>query len=159
MAHREKIDGLVKATRPLSFGGSTVEDFSLTFENGRIISATAGKDQALLDNILDSDEGARSLGEISLVPHSSPISQSGLTFYNILYDENSSCHMALGNAYRFSLEGGADMTPEEFAAAGGNQSPLHLDFMMGSGELDVDGIKSDGTAEAVMRGGEWTIDV
>jgi aminopeptidase len=85
--------------------------------------------------------------------------QIGLTFYNILYDENASCHMALGNAYRFSLEGGSEMTPEEFTAAGGNQSPVHLDFMMGSGELDVDGIKSDGTVEPVMRGGEWTIAV
>lgn len=159
MAHKEKIDGVVKATRPLSFGGSMVEDFSLTFENGRVVAADAGKDQAMLENILDSDDGARSLGEISLVPHSSPISQSGLTFYNLLYDENASCHMALGNAYRFSMEGGSDMTAEEFAAAGGNQSPLHLDFMMGSAELDVDGIRADGTVEPVLRGGEWAIDI
>ncbi len=159
MPHREKIDGVVKATRPLVFGGSMIEDFSLTFKNGRVVEAVAAKGQGLLDNILNHDEGSRSLGEISLLPHSSPISQSGLVFYNILYDENASCHMAIGNAYRFSMEGAADMSAEEFAAAGGNQSPLHLDFMMGSAELDVDGVNSDGTIEPVMRAGEWTIDV
>ena len=99
------------------------------------------------------------MGEIALVPHSSPISASGRVFYNSLYDENASCHMAIGGAYRFSVEGGEEMSDEEFEAAGGNESDVHVDFMIGSGELDVDGITADGKVEPVMRAGEWVIDI
>jgi aminopeptidase len=155
LPNKERIDGTVRSTKPLGFGGSTIEGLSLTFANGRVVKAEAETGQGLLDSILDTDDGARSLGEISLVPHSSPISQSGLVFQNILYDENASCHMALGNAYRFSLEGGTEMSDEGFAAAGGNQSQVHVDFMMGSAEIDVNGIHADGTSEPVMRSGEW----
>lgn len=155
MPHRERIDGVVRTTKPLCFGGSTIEGISLTFKDGRVVDATAERGHALLGGILDTDDGARSLGEIALVPHSTPISCSGLVFQNILFDENASCHMALGSAYRFSMEGGPDMSPDEFADAGGNQSLLHVDFMVGSGELTVDGILRNGSREPLMRDGEW----
>ncbi len=109
----------------------------------------------MLESLLHIDQGASSLGEVALVPNSSPISQSGLLFYNTLLDENASCHLALGSAYRFSLDGGEKLSPEEFTSRGGNISLTHDDFMIGSGELDVDGILVDGTSEPVLRGGEW----
>jgi aminopeptidase len=105
------------------------------------------------------DAGAGGLGEVSLVPHSSPISQCGRVFYNILIDENASCHIALGNAYRFSMDKGEGLTDEEFAAAGGNHSAIHVDFMVGSGAVDVDGAGADGVREPIMRGGEWAFEI
>lgn len=158
MPHSSRVDGVVTATKPLSYGGSLIEKFRLKFSAGRVVSATAESGQAALDNLLNTDEVSRSLGEVALVPHSSPISQSNLLFYNILFDENASSHLALGNAYRFSMEGGEGMSAEQFAAAGGNESMTHADFMIGSAEMNVDGISSDGTAEPVMRAGEWAFD-
>ncbi len=111
-----------------------------------------------MHKLLEADPGHRQLGEIALVPHSSPISQSGLIFYTILIDENASSHMALGSAIRASLEEGVSMSDEEFSAAGGNLSVGHLDVMIGSGEIDVDGVLADGTSEPLMRGGEWAYD-
>ena len=105
--------------------------------------------------MIDTDEGAARLGEIALVPHSSPISQSGLLFYNTLFDENASNHVALGRAYRFCVEGGTDMSDDEFAAAGGNNSLTHVDFMIGSGQMNIDGVTVTGDVEPVMRAGEW----
>ena len=105
------------------------------------------------------DENASHLGDAALVPDSSPIKQSGILFYNTLFDENASCHIALGNAYRTSITDGTDMTDDEFAAAGGNKSLVHTDFMIGSSKMDIDGIKADGTREPVMRSGEWAIEV
>lgn len=159
MPHKQRIDGTVTATKPLSFGGSLMENFTLTFENGRVTNATAEKGEAALNAILDTDEGARSLGEVALVPHSSPISQSNLLFYNILYDENASNHLALGNAYKFSTQDGTTMSDEAFSAAGGNQSLTHVDFMIGSDEMDVDGLTDDGVTEPIMRDGEWAFEV
>jgi aminopeptidase len=112
-----------------------------------------------LRGLLDTDEGARRLGEVALVPHSSPISQSGISFFNTLLDENCASHLALGEAYRFSLQGGEDMSKEEFASAGGNLSLVHVDFMIGSGQIDVDGLTDAGASEPVMRRGEWAFDV
>ena len=159
LPHKEHIDGVVRATRPLSFGGSLITDFTLKFSGGRVVEATAKSGQPELDTILNTDEPSRSLGEVALVPHSSPISQSGLLFYNILFDENASDHLALGNAYRFSIEGGEGMTAEEFAAAGGNESLSHVDFMIGSSDMTIDGMTADGSAEPVMRSGEWAFNV
>ncbi|MBT6152926.1 MAG: aminopeptidase, partial [Chloroflexi bacterium] len=113
----------------------------------------------LMMKILDTDEGSRRLGEIALVPHSSPISKSGKLFYNTLYDENASCHLALGSAYRQIIKGGKDMTDEEFEAAGGNISKKHVDFMVGSDEVDVDGLTASGDSEPVMRSGEWAFEL
>ena len=159
MPHREEIEGIVRSTKPLSYGGNLIENFSLTFEKGRVVRATAEKGQASLDSLLKTDEGARSLGEVALVPHSSPVSQSNVLFYHILYDENASSHLALGAAYRFSIQGGTEMADEAFYQAGGNRSMTHVDFMVGSGAVNVDGLLPDGTAEPVMRGGEWAFDV
>jgi aminopeptidase len=158
MPHKDKTEGVVTPTKPLSYGGSLIEDFSLTFSEGQIVQATARKGEESLHRLLETDAGASRIGEVALVPHSSPISQSGLLFYNILIDENASNHIALGRAYKFSLENGEAMSDDEFAAAGGNHSLIHIDFMIGSGEMDVDGLTKDGTAEPIMRSGEWAFE-
>ena len=157
--HKDKVDGYVKATLPLNLQGTLIEDFTVTFEKGRAIKITAGKGEDDLRKLIETDENASRLGEVALVPNSSPINQSGILFYNTLFDENASCHIALGNAYRTSIEGGADMTNEEFADAGGNKSLVHTDFMIGSPEMDIDGITADGTREPIMRQGEWAFQV
>jgi aminopeptidase len=156
MPHRLKTEGVVTASKPLSYGGSLIEEFSLTFSAGRVVKATAAKGQASLHKLLDTDDGARMLGEIALVPHSSPISQSGLLFYNILIDENAANHIALGRCLTFNLEGGETLSDADLLAQGGNKSLIHLDFMIGSAEMDVDGITATGATEPVMRAGEWS---
>ena len=159
LPHKDKTEGVVTASKPLYFGGTRIEDFKLKFSEGKVIEATAGKGQKFLDQFIKTDEGASHLGEIALVPHSSPISQSGLLFYNGLIDENASCHIALGRAYSSCLENGNKMPDEEFMAAGGNISLIHIDFMIGSGEMDMDGIMEDETSEPIMRKGEWAFEV
>ncbi len=159
MPHKDQVDGVVTASKPLSYGGSLIDKFQLKFSEGVVVNATAEVGQTALDNILNTDEESRSLGEVALVPHSSPISQSNILFYNTLFDENASNHLALGNAYRFSMEDGEGMSAEEFASAGGNESMTHADFMIGSAEMDVDGVRGDGTSEPIMRNGEWAFDV
>lgn len=156
---RHRADGTVAATFPLSYGGSLIEDFNLTFENGRIVRVHAKKNEALLQKLVDTDEGSTRLGEVALVPASSPIAKRGHLFYNTLFDENASCHIAIGRAYRFTLTGGEELTEEEFVSAGGNVSLNHVDFMIGSPQMDLDGIKEDGTPEPIMRAGEWVIAV
>jgi aminopeptidase len=113
----------------------------------------------VLQKVIESDEGASRLGEVALVPHSSAISQSGILFYNTLFDENASCHLALGSAYHDMMKGGAKMDEEEFAAAGGNDSLIHVDFMIGSDQMDIDGITAAGKAEPVLRAGEWAFEL
>jgi aminopeptidase len=158
MPHKDKTEGVVTATKPLSYGGVLIEDFSLTFADGRVVKASAAKGEEVLRKLIETDEGASRIGEVALVPHSSPISQSGLLFYNTLIDENASNHIALGRAYKFSMENGEAMSDDEFAAAGGNHSLVHVDLMIGSGEMDVDGLTEGGAAEPVMRGGEWAFE-
>ena len=157
--HKDKAKGVVSASRPLNLQGVLIEDFSITFENGRAVKVTARKGEDDLRKLIETDENAGRLGEVALVPNSSPISQRGHLFYNTLFDENASCHIALGNAYRSSFQGGEDMTDEEFAASGGNKSLIHTDFMIGSDQLDIDGICDDGTTEPIMRSGEWAFEV
>ena len=154
MPHRDRVNGRVTATKPLSYSGSLIEGFSLEFVDGRIVSATAATGEDALRQLLATDEGAARLGEIALVPHSSPISQSGLLFYNTLFDENAASHLAVGSAYKFTAAGGEGMSEDEFERAGGNRSAVHVDFMIGSGALDIDGIR-DGAAEPLVRAGEW----
>ena len=156
---RHRADGIVTSTLPLSYGGSLIEDFTVTFENGKIVKVTAKKNEALLQKLVDTDEGSTRLGEVALVPVSSPIARRGHLFYNTLFDENASCHIAIGRAYRFTLTGGEEFTDEEFSAAGGNTSITHVDFMIGSPQMDIEGIREDGTREPVMRSGEWAFDV
>ena len=155
---RHRAEGVVAATFPLSYGGSLIEDFSVTFENGRVVKVQAKKNEAILQKLVDTDEGSTRLGEVALVPASSPISKRGHLFYNTLFDENASCHIAIGRAYRFTLIGGEELTEEEFNAAGGNTSLTHVDFMIGSPQMDIDGLQEDGTREPVMRAGEWAFD-
>ena len=155
MPHRARVDGVIKNSLPLSYTGTLIDDFELTFENGKVVKARAGKGEKTLKRLLESDEGASRLGEVALVPHSSPISQTGTLFYNTLYDENAASHLALGRAYRFTIEGGSDMSADEAEAHGANDSLSHVDFMVGSNELDIDGVHKDGTTEPVMRKGEW----
>jgi len=155
LADRQRAEGTVTATMPLSYGGTLIEDFSVTFANGRIVKVNAKKGEAVLKKLIETDEGATRLGEIALVPASSPIAKRGQLFYNTLFDENASCHLAVGRAYRFNLEGGEQMTDEEFEKHGGNNSLTHVDFMIGSTKMDIDGIRENGTAEPVMRKGEW----
>lgn len=156
MPHKDRVDGTVRASKPLSFGGTLIEDFTLRFERGRVVEVRAACGQAVLQQLVDTDDGAGRLGELALVPHSSPVSQSGLLFYNTLFDENAASHVALGTAYKFTLQDGDAMDEEAFERAGGNRSAVHVDFMIGSGELDIDGIGAGGRAVPLMRAGEWT---
>lgn len=153
--HRRRVEGTVRATMPLSLSGNLVENFSLTFKEGRVVDLRAEKGEALLRSQMEVDEGAARLGEVALVPHNSPIAQSGILFYNTLYDENAASHIALGRAYRNCIDGCEGLEDEDFAALGGNSSATHLDFMIGSGEIDVDGLTGGGVAEPLMRQGEW----
>ena len=155
LPHKDRVDGVVRSTKPLAYAGNIIDDFELTFEKGRVISAKAGKGEETLQQILNTDEGAKRLGEVALVPHSSPISQMDTLFYNTLYDENAASHLALGRAYRFTLDGGTTMTDDEASAAGANDSLTHVDFMIGSAETNIDGVLADGSREAIMRNGEW----
>jgi aminopeptidase len=157
MPHKDRVDGTVRSTKPLSYGGTLIDGFSVTFAGGRIVKVSADRGQAVLQQLVDTDAGSARLGEIALVPHSSPISQSGVLFYNTLFDENAASHLALGSAYKFTLKGGDAMSEDEFARVGGNLSATHVDFMVGSGELDVEGVAGDGSTEPLMRRGEWML--
>lgn len=153
--HKYGVNGTVSSTKPLIYGGNMIDNFSLTFEEGKVVDFKAEKGYETLKHLLDTDEGAKRLGELALVPDASPISQSGLIFYNTLYDENASCHIALGKAYPTNLEGGSKMTDEELDQHGVNDSLTHVDFMIGSSELDIDGVTEDGKTEPVFRKGAW----
>ncbi|WP_108461432.1 aminopeptidase [Devosia naphthalenivorans] len=153
--HRMRVDGYVAATKPLSHNGALIEDMQARFEGGRLVELKASKGQDIFNKVLDTDEGARRLGEVALVPHSSPISASGVLFFNTLYDENASCHIAQGQCYSDCFVGGKDLSQEQINAQGGNTSNIHVDWMIGSDQIDIDGVHADGTTEPVMRKGEW----
>ena len=155
MPHKDRVEGVVTSSKPLSYGGTLIENFTLTFEQGRVVRLTAEKGEGTLRRLVEMDDGSSMLGEVALVAHSSPIAQSGVLFFNTLFDENAASHIALGRAYRFCVAGGLMMSDEEFAAAGGNDSLAHVDFMIGSSEIDVDGLDAAGRAEPLMRRGEW----
>ncbi|TDQ36224.1 aminopeptidase [Aureibacillus halotolerans] len=157
MPKRDGVNGTVHSTKPFNYGGNLVEDFSLTFKDGQVVDYKAATGEDTLKLLLDMDEGARFLGEVALVPYSSPISQSDVIFFNTLYDENASCHLALGEAYPSNIENGTALSDEDKKAAGVNHSIVHEDFMIGSAELNIDGILEDGTSEPVFRNGDWAI--
>lgn len=153
--YRTGVNGVVSSTKPLSYGGNIIDNFSLTFENGRIVDVKAEQGEDILKRLVDTDEGSHYLGEVALVPFQSPISQSNVLFYNTLFDENASNHLAIGSAYAFCIEGGKTMTPEELEKNGLNDSLTHVDFMIGSAEMNIDGITADDKAEPVFRNGNW----
>ena len=153
--HKTGVNGYVSSTKPLSYGGNIIDNFKITFKDGRVTDISAEQGEEVLQRLIDTDEGAKHLGEVALVHMHSPISQSDLLFYNTLFDENASNHFALGSAYAFCLEGGKTMSREELEKRGLNQSITHVDFMIGSEEMDIDGIHDDGTSEAVFRNGNW----
>ena len=153
--HRLRVNGTARSTKPLSYQGTLIQDIQVRFEDGAIVEAHASKGENVLQQVLATDEGASRLGEVALVPASSPISASGLLFYSTLYDENAASHIALGQAYSQCLIGGGKMSEAELAERGANRSLIHIDWMIGSAEIDVDGIAADGAAVAVMRKGEW----
>jgi aminopeptidase len=153
--HKDRVDGTVRSSKPLSYQGTLIENIEVRFENGSITSATASQGEAVLRRMIETDEGARRLGEVALVPHSSPISKSGLLFWNTLFDENAASHIALGQAYSTCLRNGDKLSTEQLASLGANNSLIHVDWMIGSGEIDIDGIAADGSREPLMRQGEW----
>jgi aminopeptidase len=153
--HKDRVDGVVRASKPLSHQGTLIEDIQVRFEAGKIVEATASAGEDVLNRLISTDDGARRLGEVALVPHSSPISQSGVLFWSTLFDENAASHIALGQAYSTCLIGGEKMEKDALAALGANSSLIHVDWMIGSGAMDVDGITATGTSEPLMRHGEW----
>ncbi|MCL2405821.1 MAG: aminopeptidase [Defluviitaleaceae bacterium] len=155
MPDRNQADGRVVASMPLSYQGRLIEGFEMTFKNGRVESYSASKNQEALASIIEMDEGARRLGEVALVANSSPIGQMKTLFYNTLFDENASAHLALGKAYPNNMAGGADMTVEERVAAGCNDSLLHVDFMFGTQDMQVVGISEDGSETVFLQDGEF----
>jgi aminopeptidase len=153
--HRLRVDGVVRSTKPLSHNGSLISDIAVKFIEGRIVEAHASRGEDVLIKAMDTDEGGRRIGEVALVPHSSPISKSGILFYNTLFDENAASHIALGQCYSECFIDGKTITAEEVARRGGNSSFIHIDWMIGSGAIDIDGIGQDGSIAPVMRQGEW----
>jgi aminopeptidase len=153
--HCRRVSGHVISSKPLSYQGTLIDNIAVRFEEGRIVEAKASRGEEVLNKVLDTDEGARRLGEVALVPHSSPISQSGLLFFNTLFDENAASHIALGQCYSKCFIDGTKLTPQQIAAQGGNQSLIHIDWMIGSSETDIDGLHADGRRVPVFRKGEW----
>lgn len=152
-----RAEGYVSSTKPLSYAGVVIENMKFTFKDGKITDVTAEKGEETIKKLVEENDGARSLGEVALVAHKTPISMSGLTFFNTLFDENASNHLAIGSAYAHSIQGGVDMTQEELEANGLNRSTTHVDFMIGSEFMNIDGIHADGTIVPIFRNGEWVI--
>ena len=152
---RGRAEGIVYATKPLSYNGELIENFSVRFEKGKAVEVRAEKNQALLEQMISMDEGAAYLGECALVPVDSPISESGLLFYNTLFDENAACHLALGMGFADTIRGFENMTLDECRELGVNDSMEHVDFMIGYEGLDIDAVTRDGNIVPVFRGGKW----
>lgn len=155
LPHKYKVNGVVHSSKPLVYGGNVIDDFSLTFKDGKIIEVHSAKGEETLKNLINTDEGSHYLGEVALVPYSSPISDTNVVFYNTLYDENASCHLALGSAYATCIKGGADLPKEEYDKYGINDSLTHVDFMIGSSDLDIVGETYDGEVIQIFKNGNW----
>jgi aminopeptidase len=155
MPHKDRVDGIVRSTKPLSYNGTMIDGIEVRFEKGRIVEARAKKGGDAFVKMIDTDEGGRRLGEVALVPHSSPISASGIVFNNTLFDENAASHVAVGQSYTETMRGGQKMSKAERSAHGANSSLIHVDWMIGSGDIDIDGVTNSGASEPLMRKGEW----
>lgn len=154
---KDGVNGVVSSSKPLNYSGNVIDKFSLTFENGKIVDFSAEEGYETLEGLIDMDEGSHFLGEVALVPDDSPISNSNIIFYNTLFDENASSHLAIGSAYSFNLEGGKTMSKAELQQHGANTSITHVDFMIGSSELAIDGVTKDGNREPIFRNGNWAL--
>ncbi|MFA6627336.1 MAG: aminopeptidase [Bacilli bacterium] len=155
MPHKYKVDGRVVSTKPLNYQGKLIEDFYLDFKDGKVIGYDAKSEKDALKSLLELDEGSSRLGEVALISFDSPISQTNILFYNTLFDENASCHLALGNAYTMNVQGGHDMDEASLEAVGYNKSITHVDFMFGSRDLEVIGTKKDGTTITIFKNGNF----
>ena len=155
MPHRERVEGVVRSSKPLSVRGSLIDEIEMTFEGGKVVKATASQGEEVLKGLLDTDEGARHLGEVALVPNSSRVGRAKVLFFNTLFDENAACHIALGRALSVNMRDYDVLTDDQQEANGFNSSLIHVDWMIGSDQIDVDGIKQDGSSEPLMRGCEW----
>ena len=153
--HAARVNGTARASKPLSHQGSLIENIEVHFENGRIVKASATRGEEVFQKLIETDEGASRLGEVALVPHASPISESGLLFYNTLYDENAACHIALGQCYKDCLVDADDISDKDLKARGGNSSLIHVDWMIGGAETEITGITQNGERVPVFRGGNW----
>lgn len=153
--HKDRVEGTVRASKPLAHQGTLIDGIEVVFEGGRITQAKADRGEEVFLKLLDTDEGARQIGEVALVPHASPISESGTLFFNTLFDENAACHIALGQCYKDCLKNTADATDDEIAARGGNSSLIHVDWMIGAQDTDIDGITQSGERVPVFRNGNW----
>lgn len=152
-----RMDGVVRSTKPLSYAGTLIEGIEVHFKDGKIVEVSAEKGDETIKKLVFDNEGGTGLGEVALVPDPSPISQSGVTFFNTLFDENASNHLAIGSAYPTTIQGGTKMSQEELLKNGMNTSIVHVDFMIGSNKMDIDGIKEDGTIVPIFRNGDWAI--
>ncbi len=155
MPKADAVNGTIVSTKPLIYQGNMIDEFSLTFKDGVVVEYDAKVGKDTLTNLLNTDDGAKRIGEVALVPFDSPISNSNIVFYNTLFDENAACHLAFGRAYASTLVGGQKMTQEELAANGANDSLIHVDFMVGGADLNILGIKADGSEVPVFEKGNW----
>ena len=154
--HRLKVNGTLKATKPLSLNGKLVDDFGFTFKDGQVVDFYAGKGKDVLERLMNNDDGAKYLGEIALVQDDSPISNTGILFNNTLFDENASVHLALGRAYAYAMQNGSDLTQEELEAKGANFSLIHVDFMVGGPEMEITAFEKNGNVVKLFESGNWT---
>lgn len=157
MPHKDRVNGVVSSTKPLNYAGNLIDQFTITFKDGQVVDYTAEVGYDTLKHLLETDEGAKRLGEVALVAHDSPISNSNIIFYNTLFDENASCHFAFGKAYPTNLKGGENMSLEELHSHGVNDSLVHVDYMVGNEKMNIDGITEDGTVTPLFRNGNWVI--
>jgi len=157
MPKKTGVNGKVFSSKPLNYGGNLINNFSLTFKDGRVVDFEAKEGYESLKSLIETDEGSHFLGEVALVPFNSPISNSNIVFFNTLYDENASCHLALGKAYNLCVKDGVTKTTEEVLALGGNDSLTHVDFMIGTYDLNITGIGFDGSKTPIFINGNWAI--
>ena len=155
--HRLKVDGVLKSAMPLCENGQIIDDFSITFKDGKITDFCAKKGYETLKQLINTDSGTARLGEVALIGKNSPIAKSGILFYNTLFDENASCHLAIGKAYPTTIKNGNNLSVKELLEKGANDSVEHVDFMIGTKDLSVRGIKKDGTEIVLFKDGEWNI--
>ena len=155
LPHKDGVNGVVHSAKPLVYAGNVIDEFWLKFEDGAVVDFDAKKGKETLQSLFDKDERARRLGEVALVPYDSPISNSNILFFNTLFDENASCHLALGKAYPTTIKNGENMTDEELAEHGVNDSYAHEDFMVGTKDLDIIGVKHDGSEVQIFKNGNW----